>query len=121
MTFNVDHIVSGVAINILGLGAMRFLSSIVYTPETGGSVIQSPPIDGLPNIDLPVLAGGQLFGWDSPDFFGWLENLELFFLSDVAGILRGFTGGINWLTSVGTRPRAAHRLAVVEDTLGAAS
>ena len=101
VTFNVDHIVSGVAINILGLGAMRFLSSIVYTPETGGSVIQSPPIDGLPNIDLPFLAGGQLFGWDSPDFFGWLENLELFFLSDVAGILRGFTGGIELAHSAG--------------------
>ena len=98
VTFNVDHIVSGVAINILGLGAMRFLSSIVYTPETGGSVIQSPPIDGIANIDLPFLAGGQLFGWSSPDFFGWLENLELFLISDIAGIIRGFTGGINWLT-----------------------
>jgi simple sugar transport system permease protein len=101
VTFNVDHIVSGVAINILGLGAMRFLSSIVYTPETGGSVIQSPPVEGVANIDLPFLAGGNLFGWDSPDFFGWLENLDLFFISDVAGILRGFTGQINWLTIIG--------------------
>lgn len=100
VTFNVDHIVSGVAINILGLGAMRFLSSIVYTPETGGSVIQSPPIERLANIDIPFLAGGSLFGWQTPDFFGWLENLDLFFLSDVAGILRGFSGGVNWLTLI---------------------
>jgi simple sugar transport system permease protein len=101
VTFNVDHIVSGVAINILGLGAMRFLSSIVYTPETGGSVIQSPPVPGIANIDLPILAGGTIFGWDTPDFFGWLENQEWFFISDIAGIIRGFAGGINWLTLIG--------------------
>jgi simple sugar transport system permease protein len=101
VTFNVDHIVSGVAINILGLGAMRFLSSIVYTPETGGSVIQSPPIQGIANIDLPFVAGGTLFGWHSPDFFGWLESQEWIFISDIAGIIRGFTGGLNWLTLIG--------------------
>jgi simple sugar transport system permease protein len=101
VTFNVDHIVSGVAINILGLGAMRFLSSIVYTEETGGSVIQSPPVTGLSNIDLPFLAGGSIFGWQTPDVFGWLENLELFFISDASGIIRGFTGGVNWLTLIG--------------------
>ncbi len=100
VTFNVDHIVSGVAINILGLGAMRFLSSIVYTPETGGSVIQSPPIQGIANIDIPVLAGGSLFGWSSPDLLGWLETRNLFFISDIAGVLRGFAGGINWLTVI---------------------
>jgi len=101
VTFNVDHIVSGVAINILGLGAMRFLSSIVYTPETGGSVIQSPPVQGIANIDLPFLAGGTIFGWDTPDLFGWLENQGWFFISDIAGIIRGFAGGINWLTLIG--------------------
>jgi len=100
VTFNVDHIVSGVAINILGLGAMRFLSSIVYTPETGGSVVQSPPVRGIGNISLPFLAGGNLFGWDTPDFLGWLEMRDWFYLSDLAGILRGFSGDINWLTII---------------------
>ena len=101
VTFNVDHIVSGVAINILGLGAMRFLSSIVYTDDTGGSVIQSPPIQGIENVSLPFLAGGQLFGWDSPDALGWLEEKSWFFISDIAGILRGFFGDVNWLTLIG--------------------
>ena len=100
VTFNVDHIVSGVAINILALGSMRFLSSLVYTPDTGGSVIQSPPIQGIENVSLPFLAGGDLFGWQSPDFFGWLENQEWFFVSDVAGIVRGFTGDVNWFTLI---------------------
>ncbi len=98
VTFNVDHIVSGVAINILGLGAMRFLSSIVYTRDTGGSVVQSPPVQGISNISLPFLAGGDLFGWRTPDFFGWLERRDWFFISDLVGILRGFFGDINWLT-----------------------
>jgi simple sugar transport system permease protein len=101
VTFNVDHIVSGVAINILGLGAMRFLSSVVYTEDTGGSVIQSPPIQGIDNLSLPILAGGDLFGWSSPDFLGWLELKGWFFISDVAGILRGFFGDVNWLTLIG--------------------
>ncbi len=101
VTFNVDHIVSGVAINILGLGAMRFLSSIVYTEDTGGSVIQSPQITTIGNFNLPILAGGNVFGWESPDFLGWLEAKELFFVSDIAGVLRGFTGGVNWLTVIG--------------------
>lgn len=98
VTFNVDHIVSGVAINILALGSMRFLSSLVYTAETGGSVIQSPPVEGIENVDIPFLAGGDLFGWATPDLFGWLENLDLFLISDIGGILRGFAGGVNWLT-----------------------
>lgn len=101
VTFNVDHIVSGVAINILALGSMRFLSSIVYTPETGGSVVQSPAVQGLDTFSLPFLAGGSLFGWQSPDFFGWLENQGWFFISDIAGILRGFTGDMSWLTIIG--------------------
>lgn len=101
VTFNVDHIVSGVAINILGLGAMRFLSSITYGPDTGGSVVQSPSVPKIGDVSLPFLAGGDLFGWDSPDFFGWLDRLDIFFLSDVGGILKGFFGGLNWLTLIG--------------------
>ena len=101
VTFNVDHIVSGVAINILALGSMRFLSSLVYTPETGGSVIQSPSVEGIDNFSVPFLAGGELFGWQSPDLFGWLEDQGWFLVSDIAGILRGFTGDVNWLTLIG--------------------
>ena len=101
VTFNVDHIVSGVAINILGLGAMRFLSSIVYTPDTGGSVVQSPPVQGIGKVSLPFLAGGSLFGRDTPDILGSIEEQGSFFVSDIAGVLRGFTGDVNWLTLIG--------------------
>ena len=101
VTFNVDHIVSGVAINILGLGAMRFLSSITYNSETGGSVVQSPPVQGIDNVDLPFLAGGSILGRSTPDFLGWLETQDWFYVSDLAGILRGFVGGVNWMTIIG--------------------
>ncbi len=100
VTFNVDHIISGVAINILGLGGMRFLSSIVYTPGTGGSVVQSPPVQGIGNIDLPFLTGAELFGWQTPDFFGWVAGLDLFYISDIARIAGGFFGDVSWVTLV---------------------
>jgi general nucleoside transport system permease protein len=50
ITFRVDHIVSGVAINILALGIPRFLSIAVY-----GQGTQSPQVPQLPKIDLPGL------------------------------------------------------------------
>jgi simple sugar transport system permease protein len=100
VTFNVDHIISGVAINILGLGGMRFLSSIVYTTETGGSVVQSPPVAGIGNINIPFISGGSLFGWESPDILGSIGDLDWFYISDVARILKGFVGEINWVTII---------------------
>lgn len=97
VTFRVDHIVSGVAINILAGGSMRFLSSVVYTPETGGSVIQSPSVALISTVSVPFLAGGHLFGWKSPDLLGSLENKGWYLVSDLAGVLRGFTGDLSWL------------------------
>ncbi|GIU92094.1 MAG: ABC transporter permease [Acidimicrobiia bacterium] len=102
VTFNVDHIISGVAINILAAGGMRFLSVIAYAdPATGGGATQSPRVPGLPTVDLPFLAGGSLFGWDTPDLFGGLERLGWPVVSDLGGILRGLTGGLSWLTVIG--------------------
>jgi general nucleoside transport system permease protein len=50
VTFRVDHIVSGVAINILAIGLPRFLSIVAY-----GQGTQSPPVDQLPHFTLPKL------------------------------------------------------------------
>jgi len=98
VTFNVDHIVSGVAINLLGLGGMRYLSVISYPPGSGGGATQSPPVAGaIPKTSIPFLTGGELFGWETPDFFGWLQDQGWFFLSDAGGVLRGFLGDLSWL------------------------
>lgn len=99
VTFNVDHIVSGVAINILGAGVARFLSSIAFTPDTGGGVTQSPIVSGHIGVfSVPIIAGGSVFGWHSPDALGWLADKHWFFLSDLAGILHGLTATLSLLT-----------------------
>jgi ABC-type uncharacterized transport system permease subunit len=89
VTFAVDQIVSGVAINILAAGSMRFLSSVIYTPETGGGATQSPRIqDFIGTFDVPLLS----------DWSNSLADKGWFFISDAAGILAGLTTGVSWLT-----------------------
>lgn len=89
VTFAVDQIVSGVAINILAAGSMRFLSSVLYTPETGGGATQSPRLEeSIGSFSVP---------WVS-DWFNALEDRGWFFVSDVAGIIAGITTGVSWLT-----------------------
>ncbi|MFC5747082.1 ABC transporter permease [Actinomadura rugatobispora] len=102
VTFGVDHIVSGVAINILGLGLTQFLAGLIFnTGEAkalGGGPRQSPPIEPVGTLTAPVLSGGEFFGWKSPDVLGALERHHWFLVSDVAGILRGLTTGMSLLT-----------------------
>jgi len=91
VTFAVDHIVSGVAINILAGGAMRFLSVVTYSPESGGGATQSPRIQSpIGTFDVPLLS----------DAFTWIEDQAIFFISDMAGLLGGFTTRMSWLTLV---------------------
>jgi simple sugar transport system permease protein len=101
VTFGVDHVVSGVAINILAAGVARFLSVVAYTGSSGGGATQSPQIKGkIGALNIPFLAGGDLFGWRSPNAFGWLEKRRWFLISDLAGFLRGATGNLSWLTVI---------------------
>jgi hypothetical protein len=54
VTFNVNHIVSGVAINILALGTTRYLAKFTFARASeGGSAKQSPPVDSLGTFDGP--------------------------------------------------------------------
>ena len=53
VTFNVDHIVSGVAITILAFGLARFLSSLTFANMAGGGDTQSPNVPSLPDLSLP--------------------------------------------------------------------
>ena len=99
VTFNVNHIVSGIAINILGGGVARFLSSIAFADKPGGGITQSPIVQGdLGHVSVPFLAGGEVFGWTSPDPLRWVERHHWFVLSDVAGAARGLTANLTWLT-----------------------
>ncbi len=100
VTFAVDHIVSGVAINALALGGMRFLSTVVYDNVPGAGVTQSPRTAPIDTLSIPFLSGGDLFGWRSPDMLGWIEDRSWVFLSDAAAVVSGVTKGVSWLTLV---------------------
>src|SRR3954462_7243614 len=93
VTFGVDHVVSGVAINILAAGIARFLSELLYTDNpAGGGVTQSPALaSDPPAVSLPILSSG-------PDLLGDLERQHWFLVSDLAGLLRGLTNGMGLLT-----------------------
>jgi general nucleoside transport system permease protein len=130
VTFGVDHVVSGVAINILAAGVVRFLSELLYTDNpAGGGVTQSPPVSSKPpTLSLPALSSG-------PDLLGDLEQKHWFLVSDFAGILRGVTSGVAvvtvlavllipatylllWRTAFGLRLRSCGENPAAADSLG---
>jgi len=90
VSFGVDHIVSGVAINILGLGATQFLASVLLEGTPGGGQSQSPQIGSLPAPSVPGLG----------DALATLERHQWFLVSDLAGIVRGLTTNVSVLTLI---------------------
>jgi simple sugar transport system permease protein len=98
--FGVDHIISGVAINLLGAGVARYLNIVVFGDRTGAT--QSPRVSGhLGSVSVPFLAGGDLFGWHTPDLFGWFERRSWVIVSDLAGVLGGLTRGVSLVVVLG--------------------
>jgi simple sugar transport system permease protein len=101
VTFGVDHIVSGVAINVAAPGVTRFLSSEVFAGKGDGSISNSPTMHGtIGQVSLPFLSGGKLFGWTTPDPLGWLDRKRWFLISDLAGLLHGLTYRMAWSTLI---------------------
>lgn len=100
VSFGVDHIIAGTAILVMAPGVTRYLSDLIF-PAYGGSITQSPTVVGVSNFSLPFLAGGDIFGWNSPDFLGWLERGNWLLVSEAAGIMRGFVFQMSWLTLFG--------------------
>ena len=99
--FNIDQVISGVVINLFAFFGVRYLSELVYVGKKGGGISQSPPQKwALPRFDLPILSGGEIAGWKSPDFLGWLELRRWFIIGDLGGIGRGLTHNISWATVI---------------------
>ncbi|WP_026877382.1 ABC transporter permease [Jiangella gansuensis] len=130
VTFGVDHIVSGVAINLVAAGLVRFLSEGVYVGnDSGGGPTQSPQMSSGPaTFDVPVLSSG-------PNLLGRLEDTGVPVLSDAAGVLHGLTTGLTvfavigvlllplvwfvlWRTALGLRWRSAGENPLAAETLG---
>jgi ABC-type uncharacterized transport system permease subunit len=96
-TFGVNHIVAGVAINLIAPGVARFMASELFVGVQGGSVTSSPGNSGsMGSFTMPFLSGGELFGWETPDIFGWFEETGWFMIADAAGFLKGMTTDITW-------------------------
>ena len=98
--FGVDHVVSGVAINIIAAGLARYLSTILYKNGTWVGPSQSPDIQSIGVNGLPILSGGTYFGWKSPDLFGSIAEKNWFLISDTFSILRGLTGEVSYVTVI---------------------
>ncbi|WP_067962888.1 ABC transporter permease [Nocardiopsis trehalosi] len=88
ITFGVDHIVSGVAINILAVGAMRYLSLLFFDGIPGAGASQSPPLPEFPRVGLPFVDSALGGVADS----GW------FLVADVASLIIGATTGMSVIT-----------------------
>ncbi|MEO3755026.1 ABC transporter permease [Streptomyces sp. B6B3] len=94
VTFGVDHIVSGVAINILALGVVQFLAKLWFGAEgseaaaAGGNDKQSPPMETMEPFTVPGVS----------DWLGDIDEQNVFLLSDAAGILRAAVQNVSWLS-----------------------
>jgi simple sugar transport system permease protein len=125
VTFGVDHIVSGVAINIIGLGAAAFLAEAYFAGLPGGGVKQLTGLDRPLSITVPGLADGA----ETLSDRGW------FFVSDVASLvsalttnlnvmtvlvfaLVGFSGWVLWRSSFGLRLRSCGENPQAAESLG---
>lgn len=124
VTFGVDHIISGVAVNIIAPGFALYLTKVTFVNYPGGGQKQSPPINDAKTITLP---------WSN-----WLHTVEgkhWFLISDLAGVLRGLTnqlslvtllavlvliatGLILWRTAFGLRLRSCGEAPYAAESLG---
>lgn len=98
--FGVDHVVSGVAVNIIAAGLVRYFSTILYKNGTWLGPSQSPDINAIGTNGLPIFSGGTFFGWKSPDLFGAIAKKQWFLVSDLFAILRGLTGEVSYVTMI---------------------
>jgi ABC-type uncharacterized transport system permease subunit len=92
VTFGVDHIIAGVAMNILATGVTAYLAkrwfNVGEAAQKGGSPKQSPPMDDIKHFTVPGLSH-------------WLATVEKhhwFLISDLAGIIGGLVTNISSLT-----------------------
>jgi simple sugar transport system permease protein len=123
--FGVDHIVSGVAINIIAVGVAGFLAENWFSDLEGGGPTQSPPLPEPFVINIAFIA----------DPAGTLEAKHWFLVSDLASVVEMFTKDLSslvvfglllivgtnfalWRTRFGLRLRSCGESPVAAETLG---
>jgi general nucleoside transport system permease protein len=90
VTFGVNHIVSGVAITLLGMGITQYLAQLIFVPLSQNPR-QSPRIEGFETFSVQPLA----------DWLSALESEQRVLLSDAAGLLGGLVSGLTPLVVLG--------------------
>jgi simple sugar transport system permease protein len=125
VVFGVDHIISGVAINIIALGATQYLAVLTFTGLPGGGQTQSPKLGEVGDITIAPLSNA----------LGKVENADLFFVSETAAVLRALVTSLSllvvlalllflatyfllWRTSFGLRLRSCGESPVAAESLG---
>jgi len=123
--FGVDHIISGVAINIMALGITGYLAEIWFTGLPGGGQSQSPPLPRITTITIDPLVevcrdvAGK--GWFVvSDIFSVLGVLfdRMSLLTLFALALVPLTAWILWRTSFGLRIRSTGEAPSAAESLG---
>ncbi|MCC5948715.1 MAG: ABC transporter permease [Nitriliruptoraceae bacterium] len=135
VTFGIDQIVSGVAINILAAGIARFLSVIFFAGQGGGAT-QSARVPGqIARTTVPFLAGGELAGFDTPNLFGALNLSGIPVVAELGAIGLAVTANVSllvllclalvpvtflilWKTPLGLRLRSVGEHPVGAESLG---
>ena len=90
ITFGVDHIVSGVAINLIGAGATTFLAEAVFSGLDGGGPRQLVGLDTPTKITIPGLSGAAID----------IADRHWFVVSDIAAFVAALTTGLSTLSVV---------------------
>ena len=125
--FGVDHIISGVAINIIALGAVQYLASLTFVGLPGGGQTQSPKIPDVQAINITAIS----------DPLGDLAGKDIFFVSDLASVLQALVTNLSllvvlalllllltwwllWRTAFGLRLRSCGESPSAAESLGVA-
>jgi simple sugar transport system permease protein len=125
VTFGVDHIVSGVAINLIGAGAATFLAEAVFPDLEGGGPRQLIGLETPTQVTIPGISDAALD----------LAGKHWFFVSDVAAFVGALTTRVStlsivvfalvlvsayvlWRTSFGLRLRSCGENPQAAETLG---
>ena len=125
VVFGVDHIISGVAINIIALGATQYLAVQTFTGLPGGGQTQSPTLDDVGSISIGPIS----------DALGTVEKNDIFFVSELASLLRALVTDLSllvvlavllfvatyfllWRTAFGLRLRSCGESPAAAESLG---
>lgn len=125
VTFGVDHIVSGVAINLIGLGATTYLAEALFPDLQGGGPRQLIGLDSPTQITIPgisdaalSLAGHHWFFISDAAAFVAALTTKISSLSVVIFALVALSGWVLWRTSFGLRLRSCGENPQAAETLG---